>query len=115
MVSAGPFRLCVFPVATAKIGGMSLGGPQQTALITAAMLDSAGRFIANVGVPAAITFFLLAQITPRLDAIATNQLGTTTQLAVIAASCGPRSSLSYRPPGPLDEVARDWVLPRNGG
>lgn len=88
---------------------------QQTALVTAAMLDSAGRFIANVGVPAAITFFLLSQITPRLDAIATNQIGTTTQLAIIGASCGARATLADLSPRSLDEVPRNWVLPRHGG
>lgn len=60
------------------------------ALGTAAALDSIGRFVANVGVPAAITFFMLSQLTPRLDAIATNQAQTNTQLAVFSASCGGR-------------------------
>lgn len=85
------------------------------ALSAAALLDSSGRFIANVGVPAAITFFLLSQITPRLDTIASNQLATTTQLAVIAATCGARPALSNLPPGSLDYVARGWILDRDGG
>lgn len=94
---------------------MASSGPATTALITAAMLDSAGRFIANVGVPAAITFFLLSQITPRLDTIATNQLTTTTQLAVIAASCSGRVTLSGLAPRSLDEIARGWVFTGDGG
>jgi hypothetical protein len=105
---------CFFPVARGRIRAVSSGSPQQTALITAAMLDSAGRFIANVGVPAAITFFLLAQITPRLDAIAANQLATTTQLAIIGASCGGRPSLASLPPSSLGEIARSWVLTSDG-
>lgn len=69
---------------------MAHSSPASTALITATMLDSAGRFIANVGVPAAITFFLLSQITPRLDALAVLQTQANTNLAIIGASCGAR-------------------------
>lgn len=65
-----------------------------TTLVTAAMLDSVGRFVANVGVPAAITFFLLSQITPRLDTLATLQAQANTNLAIIGASCGTRPYLS---------------------
>lgn len=57
-------------------------------LVTAALLDSMGRFIGNVGVPAAIAFFILYQITPRLDQIATLQTQSNTQLTIIGASCG---------------------------
>lgn len=56
---------------------------------TAAMLDSMGRFVSNVGVPAAITFFLLSQLTPRLDNISTLQTQANTQLTIIASSCSP--------------------------
>lgn len=69
---------------------MSMPSP---GLGTAAALDSIGRFVANVGVPAAITFFMLSQLTPRLDAIATNQAQTNTQLAIFSASCGSRPTL----------------------
>jgi len=53
----------------------------------AVVLDSAGRFVANVGVPAAIAFFILYQITPRLDQMTALGAQTNTQLAVIGASC----------------------------
>ena len=71
---------------------------------TAAALDSLGRFVANVGVPAAITFFMLSQLTPRLDTIATNQAQTNTQLAILTASCGSRPAITNLPPGSLDVV-----------
>lgn len=57
-------------------------------LLTAALLDSMGRFIGNVGVPAAIAFFILYQITPRLDQLAVLQTAANTQLTIIGASCG---------------------------
>lgn len=99
---------------------MASSGPASTALAAAATLDSAGRFIANVGVPAAITFFMLSQLTPRLDTIAANQQQTNTQLAVFSASCGVRPSLANLPPGALEEVARggildSWGKPRDDG
>lgn len=59
-----------------------------TTLLTATLLDSVGRFIGNVGVPAAIAFFILYQITPRLDNLATLQTQANTQLTVISATCG---------------------------
>jgi len=69
---------------------MSVSG----ALGTAAMLDSMGRFVSNVGVPAAITFFLLSQLTPRLDNISTLQTQANTQLTIIASSCAqPRAPI----------------------
>lgn len=79
---------------------MSIGSP---GLGTAAALDSVGRFVANVGVPAAITFFMLSQLTPRLDAIANNQANTNTQLAILSASCGgrPLASLTDYPLPPV--------------
>jgi hypothetical protein len=85
---------------------MASTGPASTALITATMLDSAGRFIANVGVPAAITFFLLSQITPRLDSIATLQAAANTNLAIIGASCGRVPSVANLSPGALERIAR---------
>jgi hypothetical protein len=70
---------------------------QSHTLVTAALLDSLGRFVGNVGVPAAIAFFILYQITPRLDTIATNQVQANTQLTVIAATCGrPLTDLTPR-------------------
>lgn len=59
-------------------------------IIGISALDALGRFVGNVGVPAAIAFFILAQITPRLDVIASNQVSSNTNLAVIAASCSGR-------------------------
>lgn len=53
------------------------------------MLDSIGRFVSNVGVPAAIAFFILNQISPKLDTIATLQTQANTELTIISASCGP--------------------------
>lgn len=68
-----------------------------TPLFTAALLDSMGRFIGNVGVPAAIAFFILYQITPRLDNLATLQTAANTQLTIIGASCArPVPDLSPR-------------------
>lgn len=64
---------------------------------TAAALDSIGRFIANVGVPAAIAFYILAQLTPRLDIIATNQVATNTNLAIMGATCGGRPFIQSAP------------------
>jgi len=56
--------------------------------MTAALLDSLGRFIGNVGVPAAIALLVLWQITPRLDTIAveTAQLQTAIQVESITCS-----------------------------
>lgn len=74
-------------------------------LLTAALLDSMGRFIGNVGVPAAIAFFILYQITPRLDQLAVLQTAANTQLTIIGASCGRAtpglapSSLDFVPTG----------------
>jgi hypothetical protein len=65
-----------------------------TVLGTAAMLDSMGRFVSNVGVPAAITFFMLSQLTPRLDTIALEQRQSNTQLTLIAATCGQPARLA---------------------
>jgi hypothetical protein len=72
----------------------------QSALGTAALLDSVSRFIGNVGVPAAIAFFILYQITPRLDQLATLQAAANTQLTVIGATCGNNGRTSpqeFRP------------------
>jgi hypothetical protein len=57
-------------------------------LQTIAGVDAIGRFIGNVGVPAAIAFLVLWQVTPRLDqqTIALQQLNTA--VAVQSASCG---------------------------
>lgn len=66
-------------------------------IIGISALDALGRFVGNVGVPAAIAFFILAQITPRLDIIASNQVSSNTSLALIAASCGQRP-LTYGAP-----------------
>ena len=65
-----------------------MSSPSQT-LLTAALLDSMGRFVGNVGVPAAIAFFILYQITPRLDQLAVLQTQANTNLSIIGASCGP--------------------------
>ena len=62
-----------------------------TTLGTAAMLDSIGRFVANVGVPAAIAFLVLWQLTPKLDQMVVLQTQTNTQLAILGTSCAPRS------------------------
>lgn len=75
-------------------------------LMTAALLDSLGRFVANVGVPAAIAFFILYQITPRLDQLAILQTTANTQLTIIGASCG-------RPVPELAPRSLDFV-PRGG-
>lgn len=64
-----------------------------SSLGTAAMLDAVGRFVANVGVPAAIAFFILYQLTPRLDAMNQSLTTLTTQMTVYSATCavsGPR-------------------------
>ena len=60
-----------------------------TSLGTAALLDSIGRFVSNVGVPAAIAFLVLWQLTPKLDQMVVQQTQTNTQLAVLSVSCGP--------------------------
>lgn len=75
-------------------------------LVTAALLDSMGRFVGNVGVPAAIAFFILYQITPRLDQLATLQTQANTQLTIIGATCATtsRPAVSDLPPGSLNVV-----------
>ncbi len=57
-------------------------------LMTAALLDSLGRFIGNVGVPAAIALLVLWQTTPRLDAMNTSlaQIQTTLQVETVACA-----------------------------
>ena len=61
---------------------------------TAAFLDAIGRFVSNVGVPAAITFFLLSQLTPRLDQQATLLTQANTQLTIMASTgCGTRQQV----------------------
>lgn len=57
--------------------------------MTAAALDSIGRFVSNVGVPAAVLFLLLWQITPRLDATNEALRALQTQIAVNTATCVP--------------------------
>jgi len=57
-------------------------------LMTAAALDAIGRFVGNVGVPAAIAFLVLWQVTPRLDAQTVALQDVRTQLAVYSATCG---------------------------
>jgi hypothetical protein len=53
------------------------------------MLDALGRFVSNVGVPAAITFFMLSQLTPRLDAQSVLLAQANTTLTVMATTgCG---------------------------
>ena len=87
----------------------------QSGLMTAALLDSLGRFVGNVGVPAAIAFFILYQITPRLDQLATLQTAANTQLTIIGASCG--RTVSDLTPRTLDLVPRSGteVSPRQNG
>jgi hypothetical protein len=58
-----------------------------TTIITATMLDSVGRFISNVGVPAAIAFFILWQIGPRLDQMIVLQTQNNTELTILASTC----------------------------
>lgn len=65
---------------------------------TAAMLDSVGRFVGNVGVPAAIAFLVLWQITGRLDQMTTLQQASNTQLAVLAITCGQQRAPVAVPP-----------------
>lgn len=61
-----------------------------SSLGTAALIDSIGRFVSNVGVPAAIALVLLWQFTPRLDRIGDLQAQQNTQLAIVTATCGQR-------------------------
>lgn len=58
-------------------------------LMNVAALDAISRAVGNVGVPAAIAFLVLWQVTPRLDAqtIALQQLNTA--VAVQTAACAP--------------------------
>lgn len=58
-----------------------------SSLGTAAMLDSVGRFVSNVGVPAAIAFFILYQLTPKLDSMNQSLSILTTQMTVYSATC----------------------------
>lgn len=58
-----------------------------TILTTAAMLDAMGRFVSNVGVPAAIAFYILSQLGPKLDTIAANQSALNTEIAIVASTC----------------------------
>jgi hypothetical protein len=62
-------------------------GATSTLLSSVAGIDAISRAVANIGVPAAIAFFILAQITPRLDSITANQVSANTTLTLIAASC----------------------------
>lgn len=55
---------------------------------TAAMIDAIGRFVSNVGVPAAIAFLLLSQLSPRLDQQSTMLAQANTELTIIASRCG---------------------------
>lgn len=69
-----------------------------TVLMNVAALDAIGRVVGNIGVPAAIAFFILWQITPRLDAMNVTLSSTNVQLAVIGASCRPPvADLAPRP------------------
>mgnify|MGYP007010098592 CR=1 FL=1 len=68
-----------------------------TSLGTAAMIDSVGRFVSNVGVPAAIALVLLWQFTPRLDRIGDLQAQQNTNLAIIGATCGQRPFVTPAP------------------
>jgi len=66
-----------------------------TLITTATMLDAMGRFVSNVGVPAAIAFYILAQLGPKLDTIAANQTGLNTEIAIVATSCNaPRQPIT---------------------
>ncbi len=58
-----------------------------TFLTTAAMVDAMGRFVSNVGVPAAIAFYILSQLGPKLDTIAANQTAVNTEIAIVATTC----------------------------
>jgi hypothetical protein len=73
-----------------------------TTLTTAALLDSMGRFVANVGVPAAIAFFILYQITPKLDAQTQALVQMSTQLTVLTITCVPPQNTrgATQPPVP---------------
>lgn len=73
-----------------------------TTLMNVAALDAIGRVVGNVGVPAAIAFFILWQITPRLDAMNTALASSNVQLAVIGASCA--RPVAQLPPSPFDLV-----------
>lgn len=56
-------------------------------LANAAAIDSIGRLISNVGVPAVFALVLLWQITPRLDRVGDLLAAQNTSLAVLQASC----------------------------
>lgn len=55
--------------------------------VTSNLVDTIGRFVANVGVPAAMAFFILYQITPRLDTTNSQLAQLQTSMAVNTASC----------------------------
>lgn len=59
---------------------------------TAAMLDAVGRFVSNVGVPAAIAFFILSQLAPRLDVQSQLLTQANTELTILAQTCVPMRS-----------------------
>lgn len=60
--------------------------------------DAVGRFIGQIGVPAAIAFFVLSQLIPRIDhgiAVADH---VDAELQFLAArGCGPPPILSHLP------------------
>lgn len=57
-------------------------------LMNIGALDAISRAIGNVGVPAAIAFLILWQITPRLDQQSTLLTQLNTSVAVQSAVCG---------------------------
>lgn len=60
-------------------------------LQTVAGIDALSRAIGNVGVPAAMVFVLLWQITPRLDSQTQALQQLVTAVAINTATCGPSS------------------------
>jgi hypothetical protein len=64
------------------------------------LVDALSRFVANVGVPAAIAFFVLYQVTPRLDAQTQAVTNLNTQLAVISVACTSPVRTVYPPTFP---------------
>lgn len=60
-----------------------------TNAVSVNVFDSIGRFVANVGVPAAIAFFVLWQIGGKLDTVGLELNRTNTQLTLMTASCLP--------------------------
>lgn len=59
-------------------------------LMNVAGLDAISRAAGSVGVPAAITFLLLWQVTPRLDAMTASLQALNTAVAVQTATCATR-------------------------